>query len=231
MKADRFTALVTVGLLSFISAQIARADNWPQWRGSQGDAISREKGLPIEWSETKNIAWKLKMPGMGSSTPAVWGDRLFLTTEDKNDLELLCISTSGKELWRRKLGEGNHKRYQRGEGNDSSASPSTDGKHVYAFTGTGDLACFDLEGNPVWHFNAQERYGEFKMQWGMHTSPLLHGDRLYLALLHSGGHWVIALDKLTGKEIWKVKRVDDSRRSACNRTRLPASGKMDPNRS
>src|SRR5438270_334789 len=115
------------------------ADNWPQWRGPTNDGISKETNLPNEWTETKNVVWKLRMPGMGSSTPAVWGDRLFLTSEEGDDLVLLCASTEGKELWKRKIVTGSHKRYMRGEGNDASASPSTDGKLVFAYFGTGDF--------------------------------------------------------------------------------------------
>src|SRR5262249_26147573 len=85
-----------------------------------------------------------------------------------------------------------------------------DGQHVYAFAGTGDFACFDFQGKEAWRFNAQERYGKFRIQHGMHVTPLLHGDRLYLSLLHSGGWWIVAIDKWTGKEAWKVKRDSDA---------------------
>jgi outer membrane protein assembly factor BamB len=125
---------------------------------------------------------------------------------------LVCVSTAGKELWRRKLGSSDHaKKFNGNEGNNASASASTDGKHVFTFTGVGDMACHTLTGDPVWDFNAQDRYGKFRIQWGMHTTPLLYKDRLYLTLLHSGGRKVIALDKATGKEIWSVKREDDAR--------------------
>jgi outer membrane protein assembly factor BamB len=191
-------------------AGTAAADNWPQWRGANHDGISVEKNLPTEWDATKNVAWKLKLPGMGGSTPAIWGDHLFLTSQDGSDIALLCIRTEGKELWRRKLGSGTPK-YRGDEGNGASASPSTDGKHVWVFTGAGDLACFDFDGNESWRFNAQERYGRFNIQHGMHSTPLLDGDRLYVQLLHGNGFHVIALDKATGKEIWKIERPSDGR--------------------
>jgi outer membrane protein assembly factor BamB len=187
-----------------------RADNWPQWRGPSADGVSKETGIPTEWSETKNVVWKLPLPGMGGSTPAVWGDRLFLTSEEGSDVVLLCVSTAGKELWKRKLGTGS-KKFRGDEGCGASPSPSTDGRHVYVYAGTGDFACFDFDGKEVWRFNAQDRYGRFRIGHGMHTTPLLHGDRLYLQLLHSGGAWVIALDKATGKEVWKVERRSDGR--------------------
>src|SRR5262245_2507496 len=93
-----FACLVVLTL-----AGAALADNWPQWRGPTNDGICKETGLPTEWSETKNIAWKLPMPAQAGSTPAIWGDRIFLTSEDGSDVVLMCVSTQGKELWRKPL--------------------------------------------------------------------------------------------------------------------------------
>lgn len=203
--------LIPCCLLLF-AATLARADNWPQWRGPTLDGISTETNVPTEWGDNQNVAWKLPLPGPSGATPAVWGDRIFLTSTDGDDVVLLCVSTAGKELWKRRFA-GDDRRWfgpTRDEGNEASASPSTDGKHVYAYAGTGDLACFDVDGNEAWHFNVQDRYGKFRMQWGVHTTPLLHGDRLYLQILHSGAHLVVALDKATGKEVWKVDRTTDA---------------------
>src|SRR5262249_4014572 len=127
-------------------------------------------------------------------TPAIWGDRIFLTSNDGKDLVLQCVSTQGKVLWKRTVGTGN-RTFRGDEGNMASASPSTDGKHVYAFVGSGELACFDFQGKQIWKVNTQMRYGNFKLQFGMHSPPLLYGDRLYLQFIHSGGAWVIAIDK------------------------------------
>ncbi len=208
----------------FFALAAAHADNWPQWRGPANDGICNETHLPASWSESKNIVWKLPLPGMGGSTPAIWRDRLFLTSEEGNEVVLLCISTDGKQLWKRTLSTGKA-RYMQGEGNLASASPSTDGRHVYVFTGTGDFAGFDFDGKEIWKFDAQERYGKFKIQHGMHVTPLLHGDRLYLSLLHSGGWWVIAFDKATGKEVWKVKRETDARQECEQAYASPILGK------
>jgi outer membrane protein assembly factor BamB len=196
-------------LLLFLGAT-ARADNWPQWRGPAYDGVSKETNLPTQWSATENLAWKLPLPGPGGATPAVWGDRIFLTSEDGSEIVLLCASTEGKQLWKRKLGPTIPKTFNK-EGNGASPSPSTDGKNVYALGGSGDFACFDFEGKEVWRFNLQDRYGKFRYQFGMHSSPLLHGDRLYLQLLHSGGFLVLALDKATGNELWKIERKSDAR--------------------
>jgi outer membrane protein assembly factor BamB len=191
-------------------AGLAAADNWPQWRGPNRDGVSAETAVPTRWDKSTNIAWTLKMPGVGASTPAVWGDRIFLTSEDGKDLVLLCVGTDGKERWKRTVGSSiGHPRG--GEGSGASASPSTDGKHVWCFVGSGELACYDLDGKEVWKFNTQDRYGKFKIQFGLHSTPLLDGDRLYLQLIHSGGAWVIAVDKATGADVWKVKRPSDGR--------------------
>lgn len=187
----------------------ARADNWPQWRGPANDGHSAEKDLPSQWS-AESAVWKLPMPGQAGSTPAVWGDRIFLTSEDGPDVVLLCVSTAGKELWRQPLGKHNGKKYMSGEGNNASASPTTDGQHVWAFDGAGHLACFEIDGKPDWSIDVQEKYGEFKIWHGMHVTPLIDGDRLYLSLLHSNAALVLALDKKTGREVWKHTRESDA---------------------
>jgi outer membrane protein assembly factor BamB len=182
-------------------------ENWPQWRGPDYDGISHETNVPTTWSESSNVVWKLEMPGMGGSTPAVWDKHIFLTSQDGDNLVIVCASTDGKLLWKRQL--GTNRPIRGDEGNGASPSPSTDGKHVFVFVGSGQLACFDFDGNQVWKFNAQDRYGRFQTQHGMHTTPLLYQDRLYMQLIHSGGAWVIALDPSTGKEVWKVPRKSD----------------------
>jgi outer membrane protein assembly factor BamB len=201
------------GLL-FIASE-GHAENWPQWRGPENNGISHEQNLPVEWSRTENVAWELPLPGQAGSTPAIWGNRIFLTSADGNDLVLLCASTDGKQLWQHTLGTGN-KLARVDEGNLASPSPSTDGKHAWAFVGSGDLACYDFSGKAVWKFNVQDRYGKFNIQFGMASTPVLDGDRLYMQIIHGDGKAetreavVVALDKSTGKEIWKVERKSDA---------------------
>lgn len=187
------------------------ADNWPQWRGPSGDGISKETGVPSKWSKEENILWSVPLPGMGGSTPVTWGDKLFLTTENKEKLlDLVCFSTKdGKELWSKPLTTKKGGRARGDEGNSASASPSTDGKHVYVFVGTGEFACFDFDGNEVWKFDTQERYGKFNIQFGISSTPVLHQGKLYWQLLHTNGQWVICLNAADGKDVWKVKRPSD----------------------
>jgi outer membrane protein assembly factor BamB len=207
-----FLSLCAASILAAPAPTESASFNWPQWRGPNNDGISKETGLPTEWGKDKNIAWTLELPGRGGSTPAVWGDRMFLTCEDGKDVVLMCVSTSGKELWKRSFAQprdGVRARFMGAEGDNASPSPSTDGKHVWAFSGTGDLACYDRDGKEVWKFNMRERYGAYGAQHGLHNTPLLDGDRLYLQYFVRKTAYVIALDKTSGKEIWKVERKSD----------------------
>ncbi len=119
----KHSCAVWLAVLFVIGA--ARADNWQQWRGPNNDGICHEKNLPTEWDAAKNVVWKLKLPGKGGATPAIWGDKIFLTSADGDDVVVLCASTDGKELWKRKLGKEFSARS--GEGNGASPSPSVDG--------------------------------------------------------------------------------------------------------
>lgn len=197
-------------LIAAMPVGSTRAENWPQWRGKRLDGVSHETGLPTTWAKDKNVAWTLPLPGMGGSTPAVWGDRLFLTSEDGRDVVLLCVRTDGKQVWKRKFGAGGA-RYRFDEGNNASPSPCTDGKHIYVFAGSGQLACFDFAGKEIWNVSIPQRYGRFQIQHGMHTTPLLEGDRLYLQLLHANAALLLALDKASGAEVWRVTRPSDGR--------------------
>ena len=156
------------------------------------------------------MVWKLPLPGIGGSTPAVWGDRIFFTSEDGTKVVGLCISTAGKELWRVGIGTKTRGKVMADEGNaGATASPTADGHHVWFFVPSGELSCLDMDGKEVWKFNVQDRYGKFDIQFGMHSTPAVYGDRLYLQLIHSGAALVVALDKSTGKEVWKVTRESD----------------------
>src|SRR5262245_20776875 len=204
-------------LLVAISSVGAQADNWPAWRGPRYDGICRESSAPVKFSKTENLAWKLELPKRAGSTPIVWNDRIFLTTPDADDnaLLLLCVSTSGDILWKRELGKGNRNARDT-EGNSAAPSPSTDGKHVWAFLGTGVLACYDFDGNETWKINVQDRYGKLNIQFGMTSTPVLDGERLFLQLIHGDGNpktreaVVVCLDKSTGKELWQQPRPSEA---------------------
>lgn len=195
----------------------ARAENWPQWRGANHDGISHDAQPPVRFGKDENLAWRLNLPNRAGATPVVWDDKIFLTSpaEDDDTLLLICVSTAGRVLWKQDMGKGN--RNSRGtEGNSASPSPVTDGKHVWAFQGTGVLGCYDFQGNEIWKFNMQDRYGRFIIQFGMTSTPILDGDRLYMQLIHGDGKAetreaiVVCLDKSNGKEIWQQPRPSEA---------------------
>ncbi len=192
------------------------AENWPGWRGPAGNGISSEKNLPVEWSPTQNVAWKLALPGSAGASPVVWGDRIFLTSvNEAGDLLLIAVDTNGKQVWQKAVSSGN-KTARGDEGNSASPSPVTDGQHVWAFMGDGTLACYSMGGDEIWKFNIQDRYGKFSIQFGMSSTPVLDEGVLYFQLIHGEGNpktreaCVVALDGASGKEVWKADRPSDA---------------------
>src|SRR5829696_771302 len=140
-------AALTLALLGTAVA-VPTAENWPQWRGPALNGISAEKNLPLRWSKTENVAWKLPMPDWSGSTPIVWGDRIFLSVAEGRNLSLWCVDrTRGAVLWKRPLGGGNTRMQKQ---NMSSPSPVTDGRDVWVMTGTGVIKAFDFEGKELW---------------------------------------------------------------------------------
>lgn len=206
----RLLALVLVlGL-----AALAQAENWPQWRGANYNGISGEKGIPTKFSPQEGLAWRLPLPGPAGSTPVVWGDKIFLTSVDGEELVLLCIGTDGKQLWRQVVGIGN-KDVRGDEGNSASPSPCTDGKHVWSFMANGALGCYTVDGKEVWKLNVQDRYGKLSIAFGMTSTPVLDDGRLYLQLIHGEGNpttreaCAVCLDAATGSEVWRADRPSD----------------------
>jgi outer membrane protein assembly factor BamB len=200
--------LVTLTLLH----SRAGAENWPQWRGPRFDGISAEKNLPTKWSQTENVRWRLPLPGPAGSTPAVWDDKIFLTSIDGENLVLICVSTSGKELWRQVVAKGN-KDVRGDEGNSASPSPCTDGQFVWTCMANGTLACYTVDGQEVWKLHMPDRYGRFNIAFGMTATPVLDGDRMYLQLIHGEGNaktqeaLVAAINARTGEPLWQQPRI------------------------
>ncbi|MBX9601723.1 MAG: PQQ-binding-like beta-propeller repeat protein [Bryobacteraceae bacterium] len=191
-----------------IAAFACSAENWPQWRGPDNNGVSSEKGLPTQWSEGQNIAWKLPLPAWSGSTPIVWGDRIFLTMAENGNLSLWSVDRKGPAvLWKKMLSAGDVKMRKQ---NMSSPSPVTDGKTVWALTGTGVLKAFDYAGKELWSRDIQQEYGKFGLNWGYASSPLLHGDALYVQVLHGmktdDPSFVLRIEPRTGKTVWKVER-------------------------
>jgi len=203
---------------------ITKADNWPQWRGPSLNGVSNEKNLPVKWTVEENVAWKVPMPGYSGSTPIIWRDRIFLNVADGDNLFLWCLNkTNGEVIWKKPLGAGNVKMRKQ---NMSSPSPVTDGRSVYVMTGTGILKGFDFTGKELWTRDIQKEYGQFGLQWGYASSPLLHEDSLYVQVLHGmktdDASYVMRIDKKTGKTLWKVDRPTSAIRESPDSYTTPA---------
>lgn len=210
MQPYRIAALALLSMGTTLGAE-----NWPHWRGPSHNGVSSEKNLPLKWSQTEGVLWKLPMPALSGSTPIVWGDRIFLNVADAlpdtghgPNLHLWCVDRAkGTILWQKPLGGGN--RMQRKQ-NQSTPSPVTDGTNVWVMTGTGILKSFDFTGKELWARDIQADYGQFGLNWGYGSSPLLHGDSLYVQVLHGmrtdDPSYLLRINKLTGKTTWRVER-------------------------
>ncbi len=213
------------------------ADNWHHWRGPEVTGVSRTADPPIQWSEEVNIKWKVAIDGQGTSTPIIWGDKVFLLTaidsgeadpsipkpEDqpktnffdikrpntRYEFVVLCLDrNSGNELWRK---TATKKIPHQGHHNDNdfaSASPTTDGARLYCWFGSAGLFCYDLNGQKLWERDLGEaRIGS---SLGEGCSPVIHDGKLVIVRDHAGQSTIQVLDAKTGDTIWKKNRDEDN---------------------
>ncbi|HKN84223.1 MAG TPA: PQQ-binding-like beta-propeller repeat protein [Pyrinomonadaceae bacterium] len=236
MKLARVIVLtVLLVAVGFLASQ-ASAGNWPQWRGPDGSGISNEKNLPLEWSPSRNIKWKTPIEGRSHSSPIVWGNRVFLTTaiegpvvpgakavkhmdgdreflhpdsigaDHKHTFKVLCLDRdSGKLLWQATAWEGTPYDNRHRKGSYAASTPATDGRLVYAFFGTEGLYAYDFKGKLAWK-TPLGNLGTVGMGTG--TSPILFDDFVIVQCDEENGasSFIVALDKKTGKEVWKTPR-------------------------
>jgi len=222
VKQLLLTALVAITALTTLGAE-----NWPQWRGPRLDGVSRETGLPIEWTTEKNVAWRMPMPSRSGATPIVWNDHIFLNValrDGEGDLELWAVDRNRPAvLWKGAMGGGNRRERKQ---NMSSPSPVTDGSTVWALTGTGILKAFDYKGREIWGRDIQADYGRFGLNWGYASSPLLDGDALYVQVLHGmktdDPSYVLRIDAKTGRTVWRVERPTDAIKESPDSYTTPA---------
>jgi len=182
------------------------AQNWPCWRGPDGDGTSTETNLPTEWDSVKNVIWKTEVPGTGYSSPIIWEDKLFTLSAipEKQEKILLCYnSKNGDLLWQKTVLKGTFE----GKHNDNSfasGTPSTDGTLVYLSVLDGEdvvVAAYDFNGRKVW----EQRPGTFSSPHGYSCSPVLYGDKVYINGDSMGDSFVAALSKKDGRVVWKIK--------------------------
>ena len=189
----RFVALIAL-------AGCAPSGDWPRWRGPDGNAVADGTPLPVRMS----VAWKVAVPGEGSSSPIVSGDSLFVTsaTEGGGRRILLCLNReNGAERWRVEVQDENPERSSALTGH-AAATPVTDGTRVVAAFGNAGVICADFSGTLLW----RTRLGEFDSELGLASSPILHEGLVILVCDHDGESFMIALDVATGKIVWKTAR-------------------------
>jgi outer membrane protein assembly factor BamB len=188
------------------------AADWPQFRGLGGTGVSSETNLPTRWSPTQNVRWKVELPGRGVSSPIVAGGRVFLTAcsgYQQRRLHLLCFdAATGKKHWERQL-QATGDTFCHPKTCMAAPTPATDGERVYALYATGDLACFDRQGDLLWYRSLAGDYPNISNQVGLAASPILWHDVLLLPMENVGESFVAGLDKFTGKNRWKVERPRD----------------------
>jgi outer membrane protein assembly factor BamB len=205
-----------------LAAFAAGGADWMQFRGPRGAGTSSDTGLPTTWSATDNVVWRTKLPGPGTSCPIVVGKRVYLTCYSGYGLEpgqgemdqlirhLLCLDRgTGAILWTKdfkpQLPESKYVK-----GNDSmhgysSSTPTSDGQHLYVFFGKSGVYCLDLDGKELWHADV----GKGLSGWGSSNSPVLYQDLVIInASVESNS--LVALDKKTGKEVWRTKGIGAS---------------------
>jgi len=187
-----------------ISTQALDAGNWPEWRGPDRNSVVTGGGYPQSWSEDKNVVWKISLPGWGTSSPAIWDDQIYVTYEDGGTNGVVCLGRDGKQRWKLVVGKSVAGRNRKASG--ANPSPTTDGRHVYVYFKSGDLACVDTAGKLLWKTNIQDAHGDDRLNWDLGTSPVLTRDKVIVAVMHAGPSYVVALDKRTGKEAWKQAR-------------------------
>jgi outer membrane protein assembly factor BamB len=195
---------VAAATLTLRAAAVQADENWPQWRGPQSNGAASAGDYPVTFDAERGVTWKIKLPGLGMSTPAVWGDRIFLTC-GIDGLDGVCAyDFAGKQAWQKTLGQERAGKNPNGSG--SNPSPTTDGEHLVVYFKSGTLACFDLDGNMAWQRNLQDDYGKDTLWWDLATSPVLAGDRVVVAVMHAGESFVAAFSLKDGSPAWKTPR-------------------------
>jgi len=195
--------------LVFLMYGSGLAQNWPQWRGPDGNGVAAPGAYSVSFSPTNGVLWEAPLPGRGNSTPVVWGDRVALTSgvgEGTNGLDgaLGFDFRTGRQLWQVTFGHqriGKHRR-----GNGSCPSPITDGTRIVVYYKSGTMAALDFDGRVLWKTDLQARYGKDSLWWDLGTSPVFADGKIVLATLQEGNSYIVALDPANGKEIWKVDR-------------------------
>ncbi|MGI9428555.1 MAG: PQQ-binding-like beta-propeller repeat protein, partial [Bythopirellula sp.] len=197
------TIVALLGCCLLCSPLVAK--NWPQWRGPDGNGVADPGAYPVKFTDEESVAWKVALPGRGSSTPAVWDDQIFVTCPIDGQDGVVCYDFAGNERWQTQLGSERAGKHRNGTG--SNPSPVTDGEHLVVYYKSGTIACLDLAGETRWQINLQALYGEDTLWWDLGTSPILAAGNAVVAVMQDGASFLVALDLTNGEIAWKRERV------------------------
>jgi outer membrane protein assembly factor BamB len=178
--------------------------NWPAWRGPHFNGSTSSDGFPLRW-DAESPAWKVALPGKGSSSPIVWNDRIYLTSPDDGQDTVLAFDAAGARLWQTRLGPESPPRH-RSLGSSSNASPVTDGNALFVYFKSGHFAALEFDGTVRWKLNLVERFGQDQLFWDQGTSPTVTEQHVVMARMHAGDSWLAGFDKQTGEMRWQQPR-------------------------
>ncbi len=187
------------------------ATDWPAWRGPCANNVADDRLLPLNWSQTENVRWSVELPGWGTSSPVIYGERVFVTSHSKEkgvtSLQLFCFNRpDGKELWKHDFGLGvDHRTHEKS--NLAVNTPAITKDAVYVAYGNADIARYSHDGKLAWVRRYLKDFGDPKMAWGYSVSPLVIDDSIVFPWdHHTGPCYLIGLDKATGEVAWKKDR-------------------------
>jgi outer membrane protein assembly factor BamB len=198
-----FTISLTIAICS-LAAEPLPERHWPRWRGpNNGGSVAQGKFL-TSWNEKQGIAWKIELPGPGCSTPIVWDNQIILTCGVADQDTVVAFDWTGKKLWQTAVGKQRAGKHRNGSG--SNPSCVTDGKYIFAYFKSGQVAGLDIQGKLLWKTNLQERFAKDTLYWDLGTSPVLTKNNVNVAVMHKGNSYLAAFDKKSGQLQWKVDR-------------------------
>jgi outer membrane protein assembly factor BamB len=204
-------AFLLLGVSACAEEPKSQDSDWPRWRGPNADGVADGRSLPVHWGRTENVRWSVTLPGWGTSSPVVSGDRVFVTTQvtegGKQSLLTLCLDRKdGKERWRHDFGFGTDQPTHK-KSNLAVNTPAVTEEAVYVAFGNADIARYSHDGKLIWVNRYIPHFGDPKMAWGYGLSPLVLGDSvLFPWNHHKGPCFLIGLDKRTGEIAWKKER-------------------------
>jgi outer membrane protein assembly factor BamB len=190
----------------------AGAENWPQWRGPRLDGTSKEKKVPIHWNAKSNVLWKTELPGLGHASPIVFGDRVFTVSAVPQTEERLLLAlnrANGKIVWQQPVLKSPLEK-KHSLNSHASSTPACDGERVFVTfldVNTVVVAAYDFLGKQQWLV----RPGKFSSMHGFCSSPILFEDQVIVNCDHDGDGYIIALDRKTGRELWRIARPNRTR--------------------